>query len=777
MAINSLSLPVDIPWKRLCVSQDMIDPEVCDRKFPYRWRSSVALFSYEPPEEYQTYEGMLVSYLKVACTITGFQADPTEVGITDRRVDSAWNDPLIIEQFNETVTPYYGCHGAVLEIAVAPKNRKNVPLEEYPYFADFEPKKRELYEIVSETGEKLSRTLEDVSIGKGATTTITHELLDVIGGEGWSVEAQGGGGGGAVAHDVSGQWGTKDMTQRQYSDVRTTDRARETREGFSHTTQLTQMYHQLLSYHLGTNRAVFFMLPRPHIVESEHTFVNGPRLLEGIQEFFLIVLRPKEIRELCVEAYLETAHISSWPVAHHRQTSEVYTFRIDTSVLGDVPDRSPMNPETGNHTQWQWASATEIYPPGGCPDGWEVDLDRCGGYLLGTPSSRQSPDNYHYSVTSATRDGIEIHGSLRREYNTWGIDSNDWTNNHILEVPVTVYLRAREPEIVAYQNTLFMTGRGVCCCPEVQGLALGHDSVVAEVDLRGVSAAEALGKSQMSIKTANLLNAEIGRQLLKYFNHPDRYPFGTISFLDTQFVGRRLAMLMPLEGHPDNHAIQDIKGVDPKVAKSVCEIDPKVTRRWLLKTPLAEIRDRFGLSHEETVQLRRSSLGLEGPPPDPKDRWDPPGMRKRSEQVPDIIGLSLESAKKALEAIPFFLGAVSYRDNVKPRGTILKQHPRSGTNARPHTGVDVQVSSGLVVQIPDIVGMPLSQAIVALLEAGLESEPEIVLTPSAEKPKGHVLEVKPGMRSFVTPHASVVLNVAKESPVQLGAEKQEMFHG
>ena len=48
------------------------------------------------------------------------------------------------------------------------------------------------------------------------------------------------------------------------------------------------------------------MLPRPHIVESDLTFVNGPRKLEGIQEFFLVVMRPKEIKNICAEAYLET---------------------------------------------------------------------------------------------------------------------------------------------------------------------------------------------------------------------------------------------------------------------------------------------------------------------------------------------------------------------------------------------------------------------------------------------------------------------------------------
>ena len=59
----------------------MLDRRVCNRRFPYRWRSSVAVFGYQPPDDQQNYPGMIVSYLKVACTITGFQPDPEEVGL------------------------------------------------------------------------------------------------------------------------------------------------------------------------------------------------------------------------------------------------------------------------------------------------------------------------------------------------------------------------------------------------------------------------------------------------------------------------------------------------------------------------------------------------------------------------------------------------------------------------------------------------------------------------------------------------------------------------
>ena len=145
----------------------------------------------------------------------------------------------------------------------------------------------------------MSRTLDNINVRKGSTTASSHEVVDIFNGmSGYGSGPVGGGGG-----SIQGQWGTKDMNQ-QYTTCKP-DQGREIRESFSHTTQLSQMYHQLNSYHLGTNRAVFFMLPRPHIVQPKDengapilTFVNGPRQLEGVQEFFLVVMRPKEMQDI-----------------------------------------------------------------------------------------------------------------------------------------------------------------------------------------------------------------------------------------------------------------------------------------------------------------------------------------------------------------------------------------------------------------------------------------------------------------------------------------------
>jgi len=211
MAVSALSLPIDIPWRRIGVSEDMIDPRPCDRTFPPRWRSSVAIFSYEPGEEYQTYDGMVINYLKVSYTVTGFQPAPDEVGLDNRRLDTNWNDPEVVRNYLAVTNRYYPCRGAILEVAVTPSDEelaaRTIPLSEYPYITDFEPKKRELYEAVSSTGEAMSRSLGSISVRNGATTTTSHEQVDIFGGFNMSGQGQGPLGGGGGSFGLNGQWG------------------------------------------------------------------------------------------------------------------------------------------------------------------------------------------------------------------------------------------------------------------------------------------------------------------------------------------------------------------------------------------------------------------------------------------------------------------------------------------------------------------------------------------------------------------------------------------
>jgi hypothetical protein len=301
MAYQDLSLPVDIPWKRLASSADMIDQTFGNRRFPPRWRSSVAVFYHEPDDLPETYCNRRVTYLKVVCTITGYQAG-SEVGGS-----LPSDDPWHFER-QQLGDRYHACHGAILQVGAFPGRHatKSVNLAAFPYIIDFEPKRRELYEAVTASSEILGRSTSALNVRKGATSADTTERAHKVGAEvSTSV--------GFVAGKITGETSNTHGTISQEENVRTTDDSREKRETYSASTSLTQMYELFTGYHLGSNRAVFFMLSRPHTTEEKDrfTFVNGPRRIEGIQEVFLVINRPRSNLELCVEALLETAHLAA----------------------------------------------------------------------------------------------------------------------------------------------------------------------------------------------------------------------------------------------------------------------------------------------------------------------------------------------------------------------------------------------------------------------------------------------------------------------------------
>ncbi len=311
---TTLAMPIDIPWKRLALCNDMMDQTYGDRDFPRKWWSSIVVFYYEPPQQEQRFDDRTIAFLKVSCTVTGVQhwwGQDTGYSLDIRpewfrHPTSGQISPWVLKEFEtKGQYDYYPCYGALLQVSVFPPETGNaVSLDNYPIFLDFEPKKREFY--LSETLGKniMSTSRSGLEVKKGETTTISQETRWDFGG---SLSL----GGESGSLGMSGGMGQTFGTSMQHVNMLTTDSSREKREEYSYSTNLSHMYHLLNSYHLGTNRAMFFLQPRPDIQEEEFTFVKGFRRLEGIQEFFFIVDRPKEIPGLCVEAKLETAHIKT----------------------------------------------------------------------------------------------------------------------------------------------------------------------------------------------------------------------------------------------------------------------------------------------------------------------------------------------------------------------------------------------------------------------------------------------------------------------------------
>jgi hypothetical protein len=303
MAYTDLALPIDIPWKRLAASSDMMDRQRGDVLYPAKWRSSISVFYHEPGEIPESYCERKVTYLKIVCSITGYQAG-AEVGLATRGGDA------YTEHESALGDAYYACYAATLQVAVFPNSSDEdpIPLADFPYIVDFEPKRRELYEAVTESGEILGRSTSALNLRKSTTSADSTEYASKIGAEvkaGFNFI-------GGVEATVSGEHSWGGGTHEEEQNVNTTDESREKRETYAASTNLTQMYELFNAYHLGTNRALFIIFARPHAVQQkdEYTFINGPRRLEGIQEVFLVVNRPKEQEGICVEAILETAHLS-----------------------------------------------------------------------------------------------------------------------------------------------------------------------------------------------------------------------------------------------------------------------------------------------------------------------------------------------------------------------------------------------------------------------------------------------------------------------------------
>jgi len=313
MSIQSLTPPQDITWTRMLFSRDMVDTNFDQLNFPPRWRSSFAVYYYIVPEEetVDAYPNSKIVYLKLTSSITGWNpSEALENAKKIARESGDWSDMqrTLWEVIKSSgwAEKYWPCLGAIIQIAVYPNKKEGVSPDDYPYIMDFEPKKRELYESVSEGGEMLSASSDKLAVSKGTTNTYSMEM-----GAKASV-------GGALAKAVVGSAELSTTIGYGHNSVenRNTDTSREARETQSHSVTFNQMYQLFNGYHLGTNRALFVMSPRPHTVSSvdrnqiEASLVNGERKLEGIQDIFLVVHMPKSMDGFCVQASLDTGHLA-----------------------------------------------------------------------------------------------------------------------------------------------------------------------------------------------------------------------------------------------------------------------------------------------------------------------------------------------------------------------------------------------------------------------------------------------------------------------------------
>lgn len=668
MSNFKLNLPTDIPWERICVTEDMIDQVVCDKRLPAKWQTSMAVFKYKPEEEYQLFPQYNITYLKVTATITGYQPLDKEI---QGKID--WNgvDVSTIPGLTDLLNSYNPCHGAILQVVVGPEgNRPNLPLKDYPFFLDFEPKKRELYELATDTKEKQSRSIESLNITKSSGNTQSMEILDIdMGGGGFGAQASYAGTGGGFTYSApNGQWGTKRLNAEESLSSRSADVGQEKRETFSYSTQLSQMYHLLDSYHLGTNRVVFFIQPRPHTLEEPSGFVRGPRPVEGIQEFFLIVAQPKQYDDFCVSLRLDTSHLTKTPIMDYDRKSETTQLVSVTAPVASKHD-IPAEYKVGARAcfidcwdVWYQCYRTES------KDSFTYNAP--SGYRIESYNDLVNEANHGSSSVVITPNGaalninVEANGHICYEDSGVCVNCDDeiekWAGSARRQVQVNLVSTTPTKQI-GEEEVLMITTRGLCCCASRPGrigmeeLVVGFKPIPPELSVSKylerakltekaisgtikyttmisehhpagtgtckecsdktnviLSENEIRNGKSYAVRLANELSNFIKTETIKSLNDPT---VELKKFIDTDFFAKQLEyqLVQFKKGREilNEPIARDLpKEVIPKLEKYFGRKANQITRQNLLSLRAHDLANVTGLNKEDIQKIKLNSLGV-----------------------------------------------------------------------------------------------------------------------------------------------------------------------
>lgn len=640
-----------------------MDKTFCDKKMPSPFRSSISLYTYDPkvediPEEYSKC-GKQITYLKVSCSITGYQ--PTEdekQKIIDLLASVKGVD---YSKIDDITREYFGCYGVLLNVSVHPDKKDKDNLDKYPHIIDFEPKVRDFYQAATETGEILTSSVSKLSTNKSfGTTDSTQSSWNA----GANVKATIPVEGIPIETGITGSTGQVRTETDQENWGVSTDASRERREGQSTTTQLSQMYNLLTGYHSGTNRASFIMLPRPHILQptDRRTFVQGLRVIEGVQDFFLIVIRDKEQPILNVDAFLQTGHFPDNISINPPSDSEVYEeseFVMQTPETTLYAKYHDANPFNSNKREKNYSKSYTVIP-----DGWEgnpskgvaglggveelppgkvtitsVDSetgDVLGSYEIEAPSDSATEVDYRIDMNKLLIDfHLEVGDKFLWEGNKWAFFQRSYK----------IFIRRKKinaPQAKVDVSGLLITQRKLCtqityneCISskdvtttklkpidtDIVDLHGGRfDDIVVEIpfditplfELPEVVDPSIFGDKVRPPRPRGQRNdfpfkkgiiRMIQNSMLSASNSPLRNDPGTVGYLQSKHFQKRLLQILPkniLES-----SIHDLAFINPKVKEKV---DKNVSLKEILSTNDLAVTKQFGISKNEILNVKKPDI-------------------------------------------------------------------------------------------------------------------------------------------------------------------------
>ncbi len=595
MADDSELFSNDIRWHLLAVSSDMMDTSHGNAHFPFAWRSSLAIYGAVPPPEKQILCDQQTLYLRITATITGYQPSKEE---TEQGYVQFPDFP--IEEMDRILKEYFACYGAFLQVAVFPR-LADTSLASYPHIIDFEPKVRDLYQTATENGEILSASKSGVKTDRSFSRTEDSQTgLDLNATLKFPL---GKAGTGEVGGKISHKWGETDKDTWQV----TADASRERRETTGMKTELSQMYNLLTGYHAGTNRAAFLMLPRPHILQpTDHrTFVQGLRVIEGVQDFFLIVQHPADMQGLCMDVSLDTGHFPEH--VDIQQPEELYDEMSEDFWVEAYADNGFWS---GNREYFQqsvpapvsWVIDRRKGDPGhpGCS---ELE-DQCNN------QARDTLRDYIYGVINNTT--VSVTGSVK--------GAAAYGPGAIFKRKYRAYFRSEEPLPSSEQpfvaTPFLVTNRrlGICitkkddCFIEVPpDMGYWHhdgDWVVSELSLEipaGVLTKAAQKESRTPMLKAVMRQVETA--LVRNGRLRLRYPYGTVNYLASNYFLDKIAPY--LTDSYMSTALGDVAGIPAQVRKN---LGAQTTVRQLLDMDFATLSHRAGVGFQEAIALKKKLL-------------------------------------------------------------------------------------------------------------------------------------------------------------------------
>lgn len=125
-------------------------------------------------------------------------------------------------------------------------------------------------------------------------------------------------------------------------------------------------------------------------------------------------------------------------------------------------------------------------------------------------------------------------------------------------------------------------------------------------------------------------------------------------------------------------------------------------------------------------------------------------------KVPDVEGMSKEDAKEAIEKAGFNLDETKEVASAEPKGTVLKQHPKAGKEYEKGKNMDIEVSDGTMVYVPNLYGKSYDSAMSIINKMGFKYD-YVEEQFSNKVSAGCVLKQSPGAGAVVARGTTIKL--------------------